>query len=173
MNNIFNLVLGINGGLKTSNRLRDNRPVRAYHLTGRFGRSTESHFNDSPVTARATYDHIGNDKINGLVSSMQASHQKKMYEMCGVDLQSQAAYDLAVQGPIRPMVTNIPLIYGIRCIEFKRPYFTIGELFKKLVNFLRLKIICLHLLFHTSKIDQYHNTFKIQINFRNSRCQRD
>lgn len=58
---------------------------------------------------------------------MQASHQKKMYEMCGVDLQSQAAYDLAVQGPIRPMVTNIPLIYGIRCIEFRRPYFKIGK----------------------------------------------
>ena len=98
-----------------------------YHITGKFGRSTESHFNDSPVTARASHDHITQNKLNNLVSSLQATHQKKMYEMCGVDLQSQAAYDLAVKGTIRPMVTNIPLIYGLRCIDFWNPYFTIGE----------------------------------------------
>lgn len=95
-------------------------------MTGRFGRSTETHFNDSPVTARATSDHVYYDKMNALLASMQASHQKKMFEMCGVDIQSQAAYEMAVQGPLRPAESNIPLIYGLRCIEFKKPYFTIG-----------------------------------------------
>lgn len=89
------------------------------------GRSTETHFRDSPVTARATYSHVYPEKVSSLLSSMQASHQKKMFELCSVDLQSQAAYELAVKGLIRPAVSNIPLLYGIKCIDFKRPEFTI------------------------------------------------
>lgn len=50
-----------------------------------------------------------------------------MFELCGVDLQTQAAFELAVQGPLRPSVTNIPLVYSMRCIDFRKPYFTIGE----------------------------------------------
>lgn len=51
---------------------------------------------------------------------MQASHQKKMFEMSGVDMQSQAAYELACRGLIRPVKNDVPLLYGIRCISFKR-----------------------------------------------------
>jgi hypothetical protein len=92
------------------------------------GKSTESHFYDSPTTAKATFDHVHLGKLNTLLSSLQASHQRKMYEMCGVNMQSQSAYELAIKGPIRPAVSNIPLIYSIRCIEFKRPFFTIGKI---------------------------------------------
>ena len=63
--------------------------------------------------------------MNALVSSMQASHQKKMFELCGVDLQSQTAYELAVQGLIRPANSTTPIIYGMRCILFDRPEFII------------------------------------------------
>lgn len=96
-------------------------------MTGKFGSSTETHFNDSAVTVRASFDHVNLAKINSLLASLQASHQKKMFELCGVDVQSQTAYDLAVQGPLRPSVTNIPLIYSLRCIDLKRPYFIIGK----------------------------------------------
>lgn len=65
--------------------------------------------------------------MNSLLASLQASHQKKMFELSGVDIQSQAAFELAVQGPLRPTVTNVPLIYSMRCIDFRKPYFTIGE----------------------------------------------
>lgn len=120
-------VLGINGGTRTCNKIRDNRPVRVYHVTGRLGRSTESHFNDSPVTVRASFEHVTLGKMSSYLSSLQASHQKKMFELCGVDIQTQAAYELAVQGPLRPSVSNVPLIYSIRCIEFQKPHFTIGK----------------------------------------------
>lgn len=56
---------------------------------------------------------------------MQASHRKKMFEMSGVDVQSQTAYDLAVQGLIRPANNKLPTIYGIRCVNFKKPEFTL------------------------------------------------
>lgn len=45
---------------------------------------------------------------------------------CGVDLQSQAAFELAAKGPIRPLNSKIPVIYGIKCVEFDPPNFTLG-----------------------------------------------
>lgn len=47
--------------------------------------------------------------------------------LCGIDMQSQTAYELAAKGPIRPQNSNIPVIYGIKCVEFDLPYFTIGN----------------------------------------------
>lgn len=121
-------VLGINRvGIKTAYMLRENRPVKVYHVTGKFGMATESHFPQSPVTIRASYDHITLNKLCSYLASLQASHQKKMYEMCGVDLQSQAAFELAAQGLIRPGEKDVPVIYSLRCIEYKKPYFTIGK----------------------------------------------
>lgn len=51
-----------------------------------------------------------------------------MFDLCGVDIQSQTAYEMAISGPLRPAQSNIPLIYGLRCIEFGKSYFTIGEI---------------------------------------------
>jgi mitochondrial mRNA pseudouridine synthase TRUB2 len=61
--------------------------------------------------------------MTGLLASMQATHQKKMFESCGLDIQSQAAFELASRGLIRPTDRKIPLVYGIKCVEFKKPYF--------------------------------------------------
>lgn len=47
--------------------------------------------------------------------------------LCGVDIQSQTAYELAAKGPIRPANPKIPVIYGIKCVEFNLPDFTIGS----------------------------------------------
>lgn len=45
--------------------------------------------------------------------------------LCGVDMQSQAAYELASQGLIRPANSKLPILYGIKCVEFNNPDFTI------------------------------------------------
>lgn len=50
------------------------------------------------------------------------------FRLCGVDIQSQTAYELATQGLMRPATSKTPLIYGIRCIDFKLPEFTIGNI---------------------------------------------
>lgn len=97
-------------------------------MTGKFGRATESHLSDSPVTMRATFDHVYLPKLNSLLASLQASHQKKMFEVCGVDIQSQAAFDLAAQGPIRPADSSIPIIYSMKCIDYRKYQFTIGKI---------------------------------------------
>lgn len=41
-------------------------------------------------------------------------------------MQSQLAYDLAVKGPIRPINSKTPILYGINCISFDGPEFTLG-----------------------------------------------
>lgn len=56
---------------------------------------------------------------------MQATYQQRMYELCGVDLQSQTAYELACQGIIRPEKTTQPVVYGIKHVAYNRHTFTI------------------------------------------------
>ncbi|XP_053697034.1 pseudouridylate synthase TRUB2, mitochondrial [Sabethes cyaneus] len=119
------LVIGINKGISMAQRIQENRPLRVYRITGFLGKATESHFERSRVIAKATVKHIGSDKIGRLLAAMQASHQKKMFELCGIDIQSQAAYDMAVKGTIRPADNTQPMIYGIKLVEFRRPFFTI------------------------------------------------
>lgn len=77
------------------------------------------------MKSKATYSHVYSSKLASLLASMQASHQKKMFEMCGVDLQSQTAYEIACKGVIRPVKKGVPVLYGIRCIEFKKPEFVL------------------------------------------------
>lgn len=119
------LLFGINDGLKITKKLHLSRPVRVYHVTGRFGIATESHFHDSHITLKAKYYHIWSERLISILSSLQASHQRKMFDICGVDIQSQAAYELAAKGIIRPADNKIPVIYGIKLIHFDKPEFTL------------------------------------------------
>ncbi len=59
------------------------------------------------------------------------------YRSSGIDLQTQEAYDLAASGLIRPKDSWVqtdgqggkgpgPVIYGLKCIEFDPPHFTLG-----------------------------------------------
>lgn len=100
-------------------------PLVTYELHGLFGKQTETNFAGSRITARATYNHINAGKINALLSNMQATYQRQMYEMAGVDIQSQAAYELACQGPMRPALRDTPVMYSMKCTRIAGPFFTI------------------------------------------------
>lgn len=47
--------------------------------------------------------------------------------LCGIDIQSQAAYELAVKGLLRPADSNIPMIYTVKCVDFSPPEFMLGK----------------------------------------------
>ncbi|KAH8389947.1 probable tRNA pseudouridine synthase 2 [Drosophila serrata] len=119
------LLFGINKGIGQSGCIRRNQLVRVYHITGCMGTATENHLPDSHITVRSNYRHVSADRISGLAASMQASHQRKMFELCGVDLQTQEAYELACKGLLRPSDDSQPVIYGIKLIRFEGPYFTL------------------------------------------------
>lgn len=105
--------------------MRNGAPIQTFHVTGKFGKATETNFQGDRVTNRATYKHVTKGKLQALVSSVQATYQKEMYALCGLDIQSQEAYELACKGLIRPKNTQSAVIYGMKCIEFTGNTFTI------------------------------------------------
>ncbi|XP_023024914.2 pseudouridylate synthase TRUB2, mitochondrial [Leptinotarsa decemlineata] len=119
------LIFGLKKGTMAAKFIRENRPTRAYRIKGVFGLATDTGFKDGKVVERSTWKYIRQSHIDRLLSSMQAAHQKKMFESCGVNIQSQLAYDLAVKGPIRPINSKIPIIYGLKCVEYDAPNFVL------------------------------------------------
>ncbi|KAF7281998.1 pseudouridylate synthase TRUB2, mitochondrial [Rhynchophorus ferrugineus] len=119
------LLFGIRSGTKQAKFIRENKPARVYKVKGVLGQATDNCFKSGKVVERSTWKHVKRHNMERFLSAMQASHQKKMFEMSGVDLQSDTAYELAKQGLIRPANSKIPIIYGIKCVEFDAPNFTI------------------------------------------------
>ncbi|ERL92096.1 hypothetical protein D910_09417 [Dendroctonus ponderosae] len=119
------LLFGIKSGTREAKFIRENLPTRAYRVKGVLGLMTDNCFRTGKVMMKSTWKHVRRHNVDGFLSAMQASHQRKMFELCGVDMESQAAYDLAKQGLIRPANAKIPIIYGIKCVEFEGPHFTL------------------------------------------------
>lgn len=122
---IYNPVLGINNGKVMVYRIRAAGNLSTFLISGKLGFSTEDNFKNSKLTSKATFDHVHSGKIAGVLASMQAVYQRQMFELLNIDLRSQAAYDLACKGVIKPERNDVPMVYSLKCIEFKRPNFTI------------------------------------------------
>ncbi|VEN49202.1 unnamed protein product [Callosobruchus maculatus] len=119
------LLFGLRSGTQSARYIRENRSSRAYRIKGVFGQATDTGFKNGKVVERSTWRHIKPFHFDKILSAMQAAHQKKMFEMSGIDMQSQLAYELAAQGPIRPINSKLPIIYGIKCIDYEGPEFTL------------------------------------------------
>lgn len=52
-----------------------------------------------------------------------------IHRLSGVHMESQTAYELACEGLIRPSNSKLPVIYGIKCVHFSPPNFTLGKYF--------------------------------------------
>lgn len=118
-------LVGLNAGVKRAFAFQKDFPLRTFHLRGKLGQATDNFFMDGKIIEKSKYEHVRRDRLERLLASIQASHQSKIFDLSGVDPQSQEAYNLAVKGPIRPATTEIPIIYGLKCIEFKPPDFMI------------------------------------------------
>lgn len=119
------LVCGINDGTRLVARIKKSVPTTFYRVKGILGQATSNFYKSGKIIEKSTYNHVRRSNIDHLCGTMQSSHQRKMFEASGIDIQSQAAYDLAVQGPFRPADNKIPIVYSIKCIDFTPPEFTI------------------------------------------------
>ncbi|XP_026727474.1 mitochondrial mRNA pseudouridine synthase Trub2 [Trichoplusia ni] len=119
------LLLGINEGTRLTYKINMGRPTRAFKVHGQLGKATDTYFWNGKTVERSTYHHITREKIDSVVAHIQASHQKTMFEMSGLHMESQTTYELAAQGLIRPASSKLPVIYGIKCVDFKPPNFTL------------------------------------------------
>ncbi|XP_056644810.1 pseudouridylate synthase TRUB2, mitochondrial [Diorhabda sublineata] len=162
------LIFGLRAGTQFAKYIRENRSTRAYRISGTLGKATDNGFKSGKVVERSTWKFIKEFHIQKFLSTMQASHQQKIFEMYGLDMQSQLAYELAVKGPIRPANSKIPIIYGIKCIDFQAPNFTleiqcVNEDEQFLINLIHEIGLKLHSTAHTTGIKCIrHSCFKLE-----------
>ncbi|KAL4218693.1 tRNA pseudouridine synthase 2 [Mactra antiquata] len=148
--------VGRKGG-ETLNMIRLARYLRVYHVKGRLGYCTDNFFPTGKFIERTTYAHINKGKLDKYCGSAQSSHRRFMFEYAGVDSQSEEAYELACQGLVRPADDKSPpMIYGLKCIYFDPPEFTLEvhtinettEYLGNIVNDIGLKLkssaVCTH-----------------------------
>lgn len=119
------LVLAVGNGNKVLNDLYRTRVTRDYTLEGEFGTATDDFSYAGRVVERSTYDHITLDKLNRVLAMLQGANQKALLMHSSVDMRSQEAYELAVQGLLGPEGKSQPILTGLRCIHFQPPNFTL------------------------------------------------
>lgn len=119
------LVLSVGKGNKIISELHNHRVTRDYTLEGEFGSATDDYSNQGRVIERSTYDHITKDKLERVLAILQGANQKALLMYSRVDMRSQEAYEMAVQGLLGPEEKSVPILLGLRCIRFEPPSFTL------------------------------------------------
>jgi len=100
--------------------------VSSYHITGRFGHTTDNMFSDGNITDKHRYEHIRLPKIDRILSRIEGRQRDRLFEASSIPLDSQEGYELAKSWPSRPLkMARWPLIYRIRCIHLALPEFRI------------------------------------------------
>lgn len=96
-----------------------------YTLEGEFGTATDDSSHTGRVIERSTYGHITQDKLDRVLAMLQGANQKALLMYSNVDMRSQEAYEMAVQGLLGPDGKSLPILTGLRCIHFQPPNFTL------------------------------------------------
>lgn len=77
---IFISVLGLSDGNRTVKKLHMQRPTRVFRLKGLLGQATDTYFSDGKVVEKATFWHVNRSKLDAVLASIQAAHQKQMFQ---------------------------------------------------------------------------------------------
>lgn len=72
--------MGLNNGTKMAHNLQHNYPIRTYHLHGQLGIMTKNMHIDGQVIEKGRFDFVRRENFDKLMSTIQASNQKKMFE---------------------------------------------------------------------------------------------
>ncbi|XP_038192739.1 mitochondrial mRNA pseudouridine synthase TRUB2 [Arvicola amphibius] len=117
------LVLAVGHGCRLLTNMYDAHLTKAYTVRGCLGKATDNFCEDGRLIEKTTYDHVTREQLDRILAVIQGSHQKALVMYSNLDLKSQEAYEMAVQGVIRPMNKSPMLISGIRCLHFAPPEF--------------------------------------------------
>ncbi|XP_069839241.1 pseudouridylate synthase TRUB2, mitochondrial [Dendropsophus ebraccatus] len=118
-------VLGIGNGNKLLTDMYEKHYTKDYTVSGMFGKATDDFSDVGKVIEKTTYKHITRERLEQVLAMLQGANRKAMLMHSHVDLKSQEAYEMAVQGTLRPMVKSPPLVLGLRCTAFSPPSFTL------------------------------------------------
>lgn len=73
--------MGINDGTKNSMAFHHSRPLRTYRLKGVLGQVTDNMYLDGKIVQKASYDHVKHHHLDKVLATLQASHQKLMFQL--------------------------------------------------------------------------------------------
>ncbi|CAL1609376.1 unnamed protein product [Knipowitschia caucasica] len=118
-------VLGVGNANKCISDFYTSRVTRDYTVKGEFGTATNDFSSEGRTIERSTYDHLTQDKLEKVLAMLQGANQKALLMYSRVDMRSQEAYEMAVQGRLGPEEKSVPIILGLRCIHFEPPSFTL------------------------------------------------
>lgn len=119
-------LIGIGNGLSIIRPIVNAKLMRVYHVSGKLGLSTQDFTYNGRIIEQSTYAHVNKERLDRVIAGIQAGHQRHMFSAAGIDLQTEEAYQLACKGLLRPTDPKFgPVIYGMRCIHFKEPDFTL------------------------------------------------
>lgn len=123
------LVVGMgSNGLDKAQLLKQLNYLKTYEVHCLFGKSTHNFFFDGRITERSTYSKkkMIRSRFDFLINKMAADHRFNMIRFCGLDPDSQAAYEFLTQGQMRPFSHRTdPIIYNMQCTSFKVPEFVL------------------------------------------------
>lgn len=120
------VLVGLGQGVSSLELLSLSRFLRVYHVKGRFGWATHDFSPTGKIIEKTSYRHILSHRLDKVIASIQSSHLRRQFDYAGVLPHSQAAYELAAQGLVRPIDgKSPPMIYRIKCIDFQLPDFTL------------------------------------------------
>ncbi|KAL6042161.1 hypothetical protein STEG23_001861, partial [Scotinomys teguina] len=117
------LVLAVGHGRRLLTDMYDAHLTKDYTVRGLLGKATDNFCEDGRLIEKTAYDHVTRELLDRILAVIQGSHQKALVMYSNLDLKSQEAYEMAVQGVIRPMNKSPMLISGIRCLHFAPPEF--------------------------------------------------
>ncbi|ESO83872.1 hypothetical protein LOTGIDRAFT_222302 [Lottia gigantea] len=120
------IVMGVGRAVGMLPTIARAKYMRVYHIRGRFGWATDNFSPKGKIIERTSFSHITKPKLDKICAVVQSNHMKLMFKYAGVKDGSQEAYELASKGLIRPESKDTPpVIYGVHCIEYNLPDFTL------------------------------------------------
>lgn len=74
------MIYGVNDGTALIHKLKDCKLPTSYRVKGLLGQATDNYFKTGKIVEKATYKFIRRETIDKICASIQAAHQRKMFE---------------------------------------------------------------------------------------------
>jgi len=107
-------------------RISVAKPVNVYHVTGKLGIATDNFLESGRLVERVKYDHVNEIRLHRVVQAWEAAHRDLIFREAGVDHASEAAFETASRGFLRPKADfGVAAFASCHLVKFRSPYFTL------------------------------------------------
>lgn len=98
------LVLGLIGPAtgQLGHRFARHRLPRVYELKGELGLATDNHLDTGRVVVKSTWRHVTRERYERVLAKIEAAQRSGVFTVAGVDLRSEEAYQMALEGGMAP-----------------------------------------------------------------------